>query len=124
MLNLILWVVAGVLAAIFFTAASVRALRYDFAKKQMAWVGAIPRPLLIFISCAEILGAMGLVLPGLTRIATQLIPLAAVCLAAVQLLAIFFHLSRHEPRNASANTVALAALIFLAAGRFALSPLG
>lgn len=123
MLNLILWIVAALLAMIFFTAGSVRGLRYEFAKRQMAWVGAVPRPLLIFISCAEVLGALGLVLPGLTHIATPLTPFAASSLGVVQLLAIFFHLSRGESRNASANVVLMALLAFVAASRFALSPL-
>jgi putative oxidoreductase len=124
MLNFILWLIAGLLALLFFTAGSVRALRYEFAKKQMAWVGAVPRPLLIFISCAEVLGALGLVLPGLTHTATWLTPLAGAGLVVVQVLAFGFHVSRRESPNAIGNTAIVALLAFVVVGRLALSPLG
>ncbi|MBV9100505.1 MAG: DoxX family protein [Candidatus Dormibacteraeota bacterium] len=119
----LLWVVQTVLAAMFFTAAAVRATRYDFAKRQMAWVGAVPRPLLLVISGVEMLGALGLVVPGVTRVAVVLTPAAALCLVAVQLLALGFHVRRHEPRNAGGNVALTAALVFIAVGRLALASL-
>jgi hypothetical protein len=100
----------------------VRATRYDFAKKQMAWVGAIPRQLLLFISAAEILGGLGLVLPGITGVAVRLTSIAAASLAAIQLLAFGFHVSRHEPRNAGANIALLGVLLFVAVGQLTLAP--
>jgi len=118
-----LWAVQAVLAFILFVAATVRATRYEFAKRQMAWVRAISRRLLLFISAAEILGAVGLVLPGLTRTAVVLTPIAAVSLGVVQLLALGFHTSRKEPRNASGNAALLALLALVAVGRFVIAPL-
>jgi len=122
-MNTLLWILAAPLALMFLTAASVRALAYDLARRQVAWVGAVPRPLLLFVSVAEILGALGLVLPGLTHTATSLIPLAAAGLGLVQLLALSFHVSRHERRNATANVALLAILTFIAVGRLALAPI-
>jgi len=120
--NTLLWGLQALLALILFPAAAARALSYEFAKKRMAWVAAVPRSLLLFISVAEILGAIGLVLPGLTHVAPQLIPVAAVGLGLIQVLAFVFHTSRGESRNASANLVLLGALVFVAAGRLVVSP--
>jgi uncharacterized membrane protein YphA (DoxX/SURF4 family) len=118
----VLWALQAILALPLVVAATVRATRYDFAKKQMAWVGAIPRWLLLFISAAEILGGLGLVLPGITGTAVRVTSIAAASLAAIQLLAFGFHLSRHEPRNAGANLALLGLLLFVAVGRLTLAP--
>jgi putative oxidoreductase len=119
----VLWALQSALAAILILAATVRATRYDFAKRQMAWVGAIPRQLLVFISGSEILGGLGLVLPGITGRAVELTSIAAASLALVQALAFGFHVSRHEPRNASANAVVIALLVFITVGRLTVAPL-
>ena len=119
----ILWALQAVLGSVFVVAATVRATRYEFAKRQMAWVRAVPRRLLLFISAAEILGALGLILPGVTDKATLVTAVAALCLGVVQLLALGFHVARHEPRNASANAVVLALLVFIAMGRLVIAPI-
>jgi hypothetical protein len=116
-MNAVLWAIQFVLVLVLVPAAVVRALRYDFAKQRMAWVGGVPLGLLRFISVAEVLGGAGLVLPGLTHVAPELTSLAALGLAAIQLLAFLFHLRRHEPRNASANVLLLALLLVVANGR-------
>src|SRR5437899_5488434 len=118
----LLWALQASLVLILLPAAATRAVSYDFAKKRMAWVAAVPRSLLLFISVAEILGAIGLVLPGLTHVAPQLIAVAAAGLGLIQVLAFVFHTSRGESRNASAHLVLLAALVFVAAGRLVVSP--
>ena len=116
-MNVLLWVLQAALVLILVPAAITRAVAYDFAKDRMAWVAAVPRPLLLFISLAEILGALGLVLPGLTGVAPQLTSAAAVGLGVIQALAFGFHLSRHEPRNATANLGLLALLVAVAVER-------
>jgi len=121
-MNALLWILQAALVIVLVPAAITRAVAYDFAKNRMAWVAALPRPLLLFISLAEILGALGLVLPGLTGVAPQLTSAAAVGLGIIQALAFGFHRSRHEPRNASANLVLLALLVAVAVGRSVVSP--
>ena len=56
-MNALLWFLQAALVLILLPAAITRAVAYDFAKDRMAWVAALPRPLLLFISLAEILGA-------------------------------------------------------------------
>ena len=121
-MNALLWALQALLVLVLLPAAVTRAVSYDFAKKRMAWVAAVPRSLLLFISVAEILGAIGLLLPRLVHVALQLTPLAALGLGLIQFLAFLFHWSRHEPRNAIANLLLLAGLVFVALGRLVVSP--
>ena len=121
-MNALVWVLQAALVLILVPAAITRAVAYDFAKGRMAWVAALPRPLLLFISLAEIAGALGLVVPGLTGMAPQLTSAAAVGLGIIQALALRFHISRHEPRNATANLVLMVLLVAVAVGRSAVSP--
>ncbi len=92
-------------------------------KAQMKWVGDVPESLAIFIGIAEILGAIGLILPALTGILPWLTPLAAVGLALVMLLALGFHRSRREYRAMVFNLIILILALNIAFGRLALVPL-
>src|SRR5437879_213554 len=121
-MNALLWVLQAALVLILVPAAITRAVAYDFAKDRMAWVAAVSRPMLLFISLSEVVGALGLVLPGLTGIAPQLTSAAAVGLGIIQALAFRFHISRHEPRNAIANLGLLVLLVAVAVGRSVVSP--
>ena len=76
----LLWVLQVLLAFVFVFAA--------VAKRLMASAGpeaavAVPLPVAFvrLVSVLELLGAAGLLLPGLFRTRTQLVPLAAACLA-------------------------------------------
>ena len=60
------------------------------------WVHALPASVVKLIGVAEILGAIGLIVPLLTGIQPWLTWLAAAALALVMLLAAAFHLSRQE----------------------------
>jgi putative oxidoreductase len=79
--------------------------------------------LLRFIGASELAGAVGLVLPALTRIRPQLTPLAALGLATVMVLATGYHLSRGE-LGALPITLGLGALaLFVAWGRVRREPI-
>jgi hypothetical protein len=70
------------------------------------------------IGLAEILGAVGLVLPAAVHIAPILVPLAAVGLALVMAGAAAVHARRREAPQVVVNTVLLALAVFVAWGRF------
>lgn len=73
-MNRALWIVQGLLSPLFlFAGAAKLAMPLD----EMVAMTGLPGPFIIFIAVAELLGALGLVLPGLTRIRTGLTPLAA-----------------------------------------------
>ncbi|MHA7281360.1 DoxX family protein [Arthrobacter sp. TMS2-4] len=116
-MNIALWIVAGVLA-VFFLAAGVTKTFQPMDKivsQGLTWAADKPghaRTAGVF----EILGALGLILPGIFRIATFLIPAAALGLALIMALSIAFHLSRGE-KGFTINIVALLLALFVAWGR-------
>ncbi len=72
--NGFLWTVQGLLAALFLFAGGMKlVLPIDALKGPIPLPGSFMR----FIGTAEVLGAIGLVLPWLTRIRPALTPLAA-----------------------------------------------
>src|SRR5215208_4050491 len=59
----------------------------------------IPEALLKFIGVGEILGALGLILPGVTRIRPMLTPLAALGIALIASCATVYQLLAGQPGN-------------------------
>ncbi len=81
-LNILLWIIQGLLALLFLFAGGVKLILPIAA---MAKQVALPGWFLRFIGVAEVLGGIGLVLPGITRIRTGLTPLAASGLVIVMI---------------------------------------
>jgi uncharacterized membrane protein YphA (DoxX/SURF4 family) len=71
-----LWTIQGLLALIFLFAG---AMKLAMSTEDLAAAMTLPLPILFvrFIGVCEVLGALGLVLPGVFRIRTDLTPLAA-----------------------------------------------
>ena len=76
----VLWVIQGLLAALFLFAGGFK-LALPLA--ALAKVSPLPAPFLKFIGACEVTGALGLILPGLLRIRTDLTPLAAAGLVII-----------------------------------------
>ena len=110
-MNLAIWIVQGLLALAFIAAGAMKLFAYEKYKTQSEKNGptSISRGLVTFIGIAEIAGALGIVLPMATNIAPWLSPWAAIGLAIIMLLAIGFHVRRHE-------SVAVPVILFLLAG--------
>ena len=72
---------------------------------------------------AEILGGIGLILPGLVKIRPELTPLAAVGLLVVMVSAIVWHVRREESTSIGGNVVSIVALSYIASGRWRPAPL-
>src|SRR5437867_5371882 len=100
-MNVALWIVQGLLAALFLFAGGAKLL---LPLDQMAGPVALPGWFLRFLGVAEVLGALGLVLPGLLRIRPGLTPLAAAGLVIIMIGA-----DRKSTRlNSSHRTIAYA----------------
>lgn len=85
-----LWIVQGLLALIFlFTGGMKLALPLEELTKQMPLPGWFVR----LLGVAEVLGALGLLLPGFLRIQPHLTPLAATGLVIIMVGAIVFTLA-------------------------------
>jgi uncharacterized membrane protein YphA (DoxX/SURF4 family) len=77
-----LWIVQGLLAALFLFAGGMKLyLPIEEMTKEMPMPGWFLR----FIGVAEMLGAIGLILPGLLRIRPGLTPLAAAGLVIIMI---------------------------------------
>lgn len=120
------WIVAGVLAALYLTAGTLKATRpMEKLAGPMPWTTSLTRPQVRLIGTAELLGAAGLVLPKLLDVVDDrggiegtLTGLAATGLALIQLGAVPLHLRRGEAAVLPLNLVLLVAAAFVAAARF------
>ncbi|MBK9052378.1 MAG: DoxX family protein [Chloroflexi bacterium] len=123
-MNIVLWVVQGLLAAAFLMAGSNKLMRSkEQLKPMMAWVEDFSPQTLRIIGAVEVLGAIGLILPAATGILPGLTPLAAVGLVLTMLGAAATHLRRTEYPLIGVNAVLLLLALFVAYGRFVIAPL-
>ena len=117
-MNIALWVVQGLLAAAFFGAGAMKLATPReklMAKASMAWAVDFSAGQIKLIGLAEVLGAIGLVVPWLAQIAPLLTPIAAAGLIVVMLGAARTHMQRKEPPVPALVFGALAT--FVAIGR-------
>lgn len=123
-MKIALWIVQALLAVAFGMAGFFKlATPMDQLAAAMPWVADVPSFLPRFIGAAELLGALGLILPAATRIQPKLTPLAAVGLMTVMVLAALFHVSRGELGALAPNTVLFALAAFVAWGRTKRAPI-
>lgn len=118
-MNVVIWIVAGVLAAAFLTAGILKSTRpKKTLQPSMPWVEDFGQGTVRLIGTLEILAAIGLILPPLLDIAPVLAPLAATGLVVMMLLAAATHARRKEPQAIAVNVVLLALAAFVAVTRF------
>jgi uncharacterized membrane protein YphA (DoxX/SURF4 family) len=120
-MNVTLWVVQIVLALAFLVSGITKAIRPS--EKLRAGFPELQPGVIRLVAVAEILGALGLILPGAIRVATVLTPLAATGLAIIMIGAVVIHGRRHESRPVIVNVVLLALTVVVAVGRFWLLPM-
>ncbi len=102
------WVVAGVLAVFYLYSGVLKLVRsQERLAPMMGWVDTVPMPAVRTIGAVEVLGAVGLVLPPLTGVATVLALVAAVGFVVLQAGATTLHLARGEARLIGLNLVLL-----------------
>ena len=89
----------------------------------MGYALDFPELLTRFIGTMEILGAIGIILPALTRILPRLTPLAALGFSVIQVLAMGVHISRGEFMVLPMNLVLLALSLFVLWGRERKAPI-
>lgn len=109
------WIVAGVLAAAFLFAGAYKiATPKDKLKASgMNWTDSYSQAAVRGIGTAEVLGAIGVIVPPLTGIAAWLAPVAAVGLLIVMIGAIRAHRKLGEPviANVILGLLAVAAAV-------------
>lgn len=123
-MSVALWIAQGLLAAGFlFAGVSKLTQHHDKLSEQMGWPEDFSPGSVKTIGALEVLGALGLILPGLTDIAPVLTPIAAVGLAVMQAGAVVVHLRRKENQMVFVNLILIAFAVFIAWGRFGAYPL-
>jgi hypothetical protein len=123
-LNVALWTVQVLLAGMFFMAGSAKSFR-PIAELMltMPWTADVPVSLIRFIGTAELLGAIGLLLPAITRIMPELTGWAAVGLLVDMLLATGFHVMRGETQTAMIPLCLAILAAFVGWGRLGPEPI-
>jgi uncharacterized membrane protein YphA (DoxX/SURF4 family) len=119
-MNVLLWIVASVLAAVFLASGAMKLVR---TKEQLAgsgqgWVEPFPDSVIKLIGVLEVAAAAGLILPPALDIAPVLAPVAAVGLIVVMVGAVITHGRRREYSNVAVNVVLGVLAAVVAWGRF------
>lgn len=122
-MHILLWIVQVVLAVYFFFTGLIHFNPPAGLPDPMSWMYDLSAPLHYISGTAEILGALGLVLPAATRIQPRLTPLAAMGLVVIMVLAAVFHLMRGEFPNIFMNLFLAALAGFVVYGRTRLHPI-
>ncbi|MGH7639200.1 MAG: DoxX family protein [Gemmatimonadaceae bacterium] len=120
-MNIFLWVLQVLLAAAFL----MHGWMFLFPPESMAaGLNAVINPAFrLFIGAAEVLAAVGLTLPGATRIKPWLVPLSAAGLMIVTLSATVFHITRGETSSAVTTAILFAVLTLVAYMRWKVRPI-
>jgi len=122
-MNILLWVMQAALGLYFVSIGVVHFFVPPGLPEPMAWMYDLSPALHYVSGVAEILGGLGLILPGLTRLPSRLTYLAALGLVLVMFGAAAWHFSRGEMENIVGNLVMAGLAGFVAFGRWKLSPL-
>jgi uncharacterized membrane protein len=110
---MILWMIQVLLALVFAAVGMMKLVRSReqlAANAHMGWVNTVPETQIKLLGMAEVLGAIGLVVPMATGVAPFLTRAAAVCLATLMGGAVATHAARRESA-AGATIVAVLTIV-------------
>lgn len=118
-MNVFLWILQGLLAAMFLMAGVMKATQpKEKIAEKLPWAEDYSAGTVRFIGIVELLAAVGLILPAALGILPVLTPLAATGLAVVMVLAMNAHRRRNEPGAIAFNAAILVVAVVVAWGRF------
>jgi putative oxidoreductase len=136
-LNLTLWVVQGLLAALFLSTGYMHTLQpWEKLTKMLPAIASFPQAFVRFLGVCELLGVVGLVVPGiviqelagagLPAMVVSILPwltvAAALSFAIDMFSATILHLRRKEYPFIGVTLVLLALTLFIAYGRWMVVP--
>jgi uncharacterized membrane protein YphA (DoxX/SURF4 family) len=120
-MNILLWILQVLLALAFLAHGWLFLFPPASVVEQMN--ASLPRWFQLFLGVAEVLAAVGLTLPGLTRIAPGFVPAAAAGIMIVMISATIFHFMRGEVSSGFTTLVLLALATFVAYMRWRVAPI-
>jgi uncharacterized membrane protein YphA (DoxX/SURF4 family) len=121
MMNTLLWILQVLLAAAFFAHGWLFLAPPPDLVEQMN--ASLPRWFQLFLGVAEVLAAVGLTLPGMTRILPGLVTWAAGGIMIVMVSATVWHLARSEWSSAAITLLLLGIATFVAYMRHRVLPI-
>jgi putative oxidoreductase len=119
--NIVLWILQVVLAVIYLLHGWL--LLFPPASMIAQMNEALQPNFRMFIGITELCAAVGLTLPGITRILPLMIPLASAGLMIVMASATVFHLYRGEVSSAIVTIVLFGLVTFVAYARWKVLPI-
>jgi|SRR5882724_7598228 len=124
-MNIVLWIIQGLLALLFLFSGGMKLVIPPDVLRSMGSPNQVVLPGLFiqFIGVCEVLGALGLILPGLLRIRTGLTPSAATGLVIIMIGATVLTMIGDGVRLAVIPLVTGLLTVFVAYGRWRLAPL-
>lgn len=122
-MNIVLWVLQILMGLYFIGIGIMHFIIPAGLPPMMSWMYELSPALHWVSGIAEILGGLGLILPGLFRIQTRLTWMAAYGLALVMVGAMVYHVTRGETANLFTNIVLFLIVAFIGYGRQRLRPL-
>jgi hypothetical protein len=120
-MNVVLWILQILLALAFFAHGWLFLTPPPEIAAQMN--AFLPRWFQLFLGVAEVLAAVGLVLPGFRGMLPWLVSWAAAGIVVVMVSATILHLARGEMSSAAITTVLLAMAAFVAYMRHRVVPI-
>ena len=125
-MNVLLWILQVLLALLFLVAGVPKLVLPISTLTAAASPNAIVLPgwFIRFIGVCEVLGALGLILPGLLKTRQYLTPLAALGLAIIMAGAVVVSIMRDGVQLAVIPFVSLLLLLFIAYARWRVQPHG
>ena len=120
-MNIVVWVFQVLLAIAFFAHGWLFLTPPAELVDQMN--ASLPRWFQLFLGVAEVLAAIGLTLPGLTRVLPWLVTWAAGGIIIVTVSATVSHLARDEMSSAAITLVLFAMATFVAYMRYRVVPI-
>lgn len=119
-MNRLLWVVQALLALLFLFAGGEKQV---MSAAELTGQTSLPAAFLRFIGITEILGGLGLMLPGMLRVWTELTALAAAGLVIIMLGAVVVTIQTMGLAMATLPFVTGALALLVAYGRWRVAPL-
>jgi uncharacterized membrane protein YphA (DoxX/SURF4 family) len=118
-MNVILWVLQALLAAMFaMSGLSKAAQPLDELAGKYPWMRDVSPATVRLIGALEMLGAIGLIVPAAVQVAPVLTPIAATALAVMMISAAAMHIRRKEPSSVRITAILVVFTTLVAWGRF------
>src|SRR5688500_10559354 len=123
-MNAVLWILQALLALLFLFAGGTKLIMSAEALTQPTTPNQVMLPIAFirFIGVCEVLGALGLILPGLLKTRQYLTPLAALGLAIIMAGAVVVSIMGDGVQLAVIPFVTLLSLLFIAYARWRVQP--